>query len=272
MEQTQTSPGAKEQSKTPPGATEQSKAPSGAKRHAQAPAGFVQTMERCAANLAHQVGHMLQMEHDTESCACRTRTCVMQPNLSTTSTFSQCSIDSYTDLIEQHKADCLLNIPLPGSIHAPQTCGNKIVEGDEPCDCGSEKECKNDPCCDFNCEMTQGTECVSGTCCKNCKFAEKGQPCRIPVSECDLAEYCTGSSDACPPDVYMQNGTPCNNDLSVCYKKTCYDADRHCQLLFGSGSKSASLHCFAELNNIGDRFGNCGFDPHLGQVKSCEIQ
>ncbi|XP_029459935.1 disintegrin and metalloproteinase domain-containing protein 9-like [Rhinatrema bivittatum] len=209
------------------------------------------------------------MDHDTESCACDADACIMKGTLSITSTFSQCSINYYTELIKQGRADCLLNIPADTSIFHLQLCGNKVLDGDEPCDCGSEKECQNDPCCEFNCKLRKGTECVTGTCCYQCKFIKKGKPCRLPISECDLAEYCSGASETCPPDTYAQNGTPCNNGQSICYNNNCYDPDRHCRTMFGKGAKMAALECFIALNTIGDRFGNCG--SQLGKTwKKCE--
>ncbi|XP_029459125.1 disintegrin and metalloproteinase domain-containing protein 26A-like [Rhinatrema bivittatum] len=101
-------------------------------------------------------------------------------------------------------------------------------------------------------------------------FIKKGQPCRIPVSECDLAEYCNGSSIVCPPDVYSQDGTPCNDGQSICYQNNCYDPNRHCRKIFGKNARSASLACFSQLNTIGDRFGNCGYENK--KFKKCEIK
>lgn len=53
-----------------------------------------------------------------------------------------------------------------------RNCGNKIVEDDEECDCGTSEECLNDPCCDsITCKLKSEAECASGLCCDNCKVS-----------------------------------------------------------------------------------------------------
>ncbi|XP_029459930.1 disintegrin and metalloproteinase domain-containing protein 9-like [Rhinatrema bivittatum] len=236
------------------------------KTHSVAFISFIFNSEQIAVNLAHELGHSLFMYHDLPECICSTFICVMNAFMSTATTFSECSILNYSRLIKSGLADCLLNNP---SI-VFTICGNKLREGNEECDCGSEEECKADPCCGTQCKLRAGMECISGPCCKNCKFINKGQPCRVPVSECDLAEYCSGTSTTCPPDVYSQDGTPCNDGQSICYENTCYDPNRHCQKIFGKEARSASLACFSHLNTIGDRFGNCGYENK--KFKKCDIK
>lgn len=53
-----------------------------------------------------------------------------------------------------------------------RNCGNKIVEDDEECDCGTNEECANDPCCDsITCKLKREAQCASGQCCENCKVS-----------------------------------------------------------------------------------------------------
>lgn len=43
------------------------------------------------------------------------------------------------------------------------------------------------------------------------QLIHQGQICRDTTNDCDLAEYCTGDSGLCPPDIYMKNGSPCGH-------------------------------------------------------------
>lgn len=56
--------------------------------------------------------------------------------------------------------------------------------------------------------------------------------CRQPLGECDLPEFCTGSSPYCPPNVFLQNGEPCE-DTSYCYEGVCSSMLTQCQMLWG---------------------------------------
>ncbi|XP_029459931.1 disintegrin and metalloproteinase domain-containing protein 9-like, partial [Rhinatrema bivittatum] len=233
------------------------------------PVSFVMVMEpvKTAVMLAHQLGHSLNLAHDSVTCSCSSGICTMSPAMNAIATvFSDCSINTYTQQITDERADCLLNIPSPDI--ALNLCGNKLLDGEEECDCGTEEECKADPCCGTKCKLRTGAQCSNGTCCENCMFINEGQPCRIPVSECDLAEYCSGVSNICPSDVYSQDGTPCNDGQSLCYQNNCHDPNRYCRKIFGRKARSASLACFSQLNTIGDRFGNCGYENK--QFKKCE--
>ncbi|XP_029459939.1 disintegrin and metalloproteinase domain-containing protein 9-like [Rhinatrema bivittatum] len=221
---------------------------------------------------AHELGHALNMDHDTTLCGCPQAYCIMEGSTRPTKIFSNCSVDQYAFLIKKGRAECLLNKPILVTeipvTPATALCGDKVVNATEECDCGSEQECKEDPCCGDKCKLRPGAQCTTGMCCKRCKFLHKGIPCRIPVSECDLAEYCNGTSAMCPPNTYTQDGTPCNNGLSVCYKNMCYDSNRHCRQMFGRGAKGALLDCFTAVNTVGDRYGNCGVLDD--KMKKCE--
>ena len=59
--------------------------------------------------------------------------------------------------------------PSPSSLFPPpllaageNQCGNGLVEGDEPCDCGSDDQAEcdmNDNCCTTNCTLKPGNDC-----------------------------------------------------------------------------------------------------------------
>ncbi|KAG8137133.1 hypothetical protein E2320_005675 [Naja naja] len=139
--------------------------------------------------------------------------------------------------------NCFLNLPKDATER--KACGNGLVEDGEQCDCGTEE------------------------------LLKVGTVCREAVSDCDLDEYCSGTTESCPPDVFKQNGMPCGID-STCYLGACLDIHRHCQKFFGKGkegkakricswwgggsAKPAPLSCYKEVNFQGDRTGNCGQD------------
>lgn len=57
--------------------------------------------------------------------------------------------------------------------------------------------------------------------------------CREPLGECDLPEFCTGSSPYCPPNVFLQNGEHCEGGASFCYGGVCASMKGQCQTLWG---------------------------------------
>uniref|UniRef100_A0A8C0HKT9 ADAM metallopeptidase domain 32 n=1 Tax=Buteo japonicus TaxID=224669 RepID=A0A8C0HKT9_9AVES len=103
--------------------------------------------------------------------------------------------------------------------------------------------------------------------CLLCQFKQKNSPCRPAAdAQCDLAEFCNGSSASCPPDLYDGHG--CEHGTGYCYKGRCQSPDLQCRRLYGRGSKNAPVACYEELNSQRDRFGHCGFQPRQG-YKSC---
>eukprot|EP01098_Paradermamoeba_levis_P010035 TRINITY_DN41_c0_g1_i1.p1 TRINITY_DN41_c0_g1~~TRINITY_DN41_c0_g1_i1.p1 ORF type:complete len:387 (-),score=108.53 TRINITY_DN41_c0_g1_i1:86-1246(-) len=70
-------------------------------------------------------------------------------------------------------------------------CGNGIVEAGEQCDGG-------------------------GCCTHKCRFRTSDWICRKAKSNCDADEYCTGSSDICPTDVYIARQTVCRLASGPC--------------------------------------------------------
>ena len=85
----------------------------------------------------------------------------------------------------------LSQIPATGA-----TCGNKVVETGEECDCGTVDECQADTCCDpITCKFAEGAECARGPCCTpECKVrcATCCATCSIPRSR-DLRKLHCGS-------------------------------------------------------------------------------
>ncbi|XP_006748520.1 disintegrin and metalloproteinase domain-containing protein 30 [Leptonychotes weddellii] len=201
---------------------------------------------------AHELGHGVGMKHDTEYCQCRgKRTCIMGTG---SSGFSNCSYSEYLSHINSG-GECLNNIP--GLGYVVERCGNKIVEGNEECDCGSREDCKKDRCCEPDCKLARTANCSTGLCCHKCRFRPLGYICRKEDNECDLAEYCNGISHFCPDDTFKHDGTLCKGN-SMCFKKRCHSRYTQCQNIFGPDAREAPDQCYRIVNLVGDQYGNCG--------------
>ncbi|XP_012669072.1 disintegrin and metalloproteinase domain-containing protein 32-like [Otolemur garnettii] len=131
-------------------------------------------------------------------------------------------------------------------------------------------ECGANSCCDpENCVLRHGAQCYTGPCCTNCQFAGTNVECRPKAhAECDVSEFCNGSSSLCVPDITIQNGNGCQNNIYVCFNGECSDPDKHCESIYGKGSRQAPFACYEEIHSHTDTFGNCGKDSRSRYV-SC---
>ncbi|XP_018620285.2 disintegrin and metalloproteinase domain-containing protein 15 isoform X2 [Scleropages formosus] len=224
-----------------------------------------------ASTVAHELGHNLGMNHDTEerNCQCQNEPrlggCIMKPSTGFMpgQLFSSCSAQDLSVSLLHGAGMCLFNVPQPEKLLGGPRCGNLYVEKGEECDCGLADEC-NDPCCNYStCKLVPGAQCSSdGICCENCKLRGAGWMCREALGECDLPEYCTGTSPYCPPNVFLQSGEPCKDGTSYCFGGICASLDSQCQTLWGSNSTQAPEVCFSSVNKQGNKFGNCGQLPN----------
>lgn len=222
------------------------------------------TPQSHATIFAHELGHVLGMNHDNNRCPSNY---IMFSSDNNAKTFSSCSANDFEALILKGQGTCLQNPPDPNQVLSIPVCGNYIVEQGEECDCGSSQECKN-PCCNAaTCRLTSGSQCAQGLCCDNCKFKVGGTPCRAQSNQCDLPEYCNGSYALCPVDVYIMNGYPCNNSASYCYSGVCQNYDDQCRALLGAGARKAADICYQTINIKGDQYGNCGIVS--GKPQAC---
>ncbi|XP_045632576.1 disintegrin and metalloproteinase domain-containing protein 1a-like [Ursus americanus] len=210
-----------------------------------------------AALMVHELGHNLGIQHDHSACICKDRRfCLMHENITKESGFSNCSSDHFYQFLREHKGACLFNKPRPkGRLRRQATCGNGVLEQNEECDCGP--DCGGNPCCDQTCRLKEHAQCSEGLCCFNCRLRHKGFMCRSASGECDLPEYCDGTSGVCPRDHYKQDGTACDI-IHYCFMGRCKNPDTQCMDIYGFPARSAPEDCYISMNTRGDRFGNCG--------------
>ncbi|NXI62283.1 ADA32 protein, partial [Anseranas semipalmata] len=227
------------------------------------------TLESFSVLLAQLLGRSLGMSYDdNRGCHCPGHVCVMDSEalrVSGAKSFSSCSIGDFENFLRQNPECPIIRAVLSGPVSRASVCGNGMVEIGEQCDCGSVVACVSDKCCTPQCKFKPGVKCSSGLCCENCQFKAKNSPCRLPSdAQCDLAEYCSGSSASCPPNFYVQDGHDCDHGTGYCYKGRCQSADLQCQRFYGTGAKNAPLACYEEVNSQQDRFGHCGNHPKDG--------
>jgi len=113
-------------------------------------------------------------------------------------------------------------------------CGNGLLEANESCDCGGVGQCA-DPCCNATtCAFSQPhyecSDSVGGGCCENCMIVKSSRMCRAHKNECDLPEYCTGTSPKCPADEFYYPGKPCKTHgfHGICSTGMCHSNEATC--------------------------------------------
>ncbi|XP_011697444.1 PREDICTED: disintegrin and metalloproteinase domain-containing protein 11 isoform X2 [Wasmannia auropunctata] len=232
-----------------------------------------------AGTMAHMIGHNIGMSHDDgrNDCNCRDwHGCIMAQSIVGLENvqpykFSECSKTDYIEALKSGHGICLFN--KPNELEIRRSCGNRVIDDGEQCDCGSIEECKEfDPCCDaITCKLTTEAECATGPCCSDCKLRARGVVCRESTNECDLPEVCTGDSGQCPPDVYKKNGNPCSNNAGHCFNGVCPALDLQCEQVWGYGGLAADQKCFEQFNSKGSINGHCGTDSS-GHLIKCEAE
>ncbi|XP_046698379.1 disintegrin and metalloproteinase domain-containing protein 28 isoform X2 [Silurus meridionalis] len=194
------------------------------------------------ATLAHEMGHNLGMSHDNSLCACAGASCIMDAFLSINipQFFTNCSMKNYEQFLTSRYPECLLNKPQANDLLQPPVCGNGFRETGEDCDCGT------------------------------VAIADSALLCRPKRDDCDLAEYCSGSSSSCPEDVFSVNGLPCKNNTGYCFNGQCPTRDGQCIKMWGSGAVVASDFCYSQ--NVKGTFYAFCTRPANEQYIGCQTQ
>ncbi|KAH0623114.1 hypothetical protein JD844_031086 [Phrynosoma platyrhinos] len=103
------------------------------------------TLETFSVIVAQLLGFSLGLYFDnSRQCHCPGAVCLMNTEAIQSSglkTFSSCSIKDFHNFLGYGSAQCLLNKPRIDITYRAPTCGNKIVEDGEQCDCGSLQVC-----------------------------------------------------------------------------------------------------------------------------------
>ena len=246
-------------------------------------AGVIQDYSRNAAftasTFAHELGHVFGMYHDEDlpRCVCKSpnsRGCVMSEHVGRepATGFSNCSLKGLYETLSRGLGSCLFNVPR--TLYGGPVCGDGIVGGDEECDCGTAQECaaEGNACCDHvTCKLYAHVQCAGGPCCERCMFKKSGSVCRETVNECDIPEFCTGSSGSCPKDVFVYNGYPCANNTAYCYSGQCLTHDSQCQDLWGRDAVSGPDKCYNYHNTRGNKYGFC-HKTKKGKYRPCKLK
>ncbi|KAL4664148.1 hypothetical protein H8957_013396 [Semnopithecus entellus] len=224
------------------------------------------SLESLAVILAQLLSLSMGITYDDiNQCQCSGAVCLMNPeaiHFSGVKIFSNCSIEDFAHFISKQKSQCLHNQPRLDPFFKQQAvCGNAKLEAGEECDCGTKQNCFliGAKCCDTaTCRFKAGSNCAEGPCCENCLFMSQERICRPSSEECDLPEYCNGTSASCPENHFIQTGHPCGSNQWVCIDGVCMSGDKQCMDTFGGEAEFGPRECYSYLNSKTDVSGNCG--------------
>mmetsp|Transcript_7636 Transcript_7636/g.12165 ORF Transcript_7636/g.12165 Transcript_7636/m.12165 type:complete len:642 (+) Transcript_7636:1232-3157(+) len=195
--------------------------------------------------VAHELGHNFGMSHDYQGSPT-----IMSPGGNEATVRTQFSVVSKQDInifltagtndatytngstratYRSTGNSCLENDSGASKWNAAPICGDGIIDDSEQCDVGFGN---TDSCCDMStCTLNAGCQCaITEACCdQSGQFLPSTTNCRSSVhSDCDVDEFCTGSSGQCPMDLFSATGTTCNDltSTSISAAGMCYEG--HC--------------------------------------------
>ncbi|VDN09466.1 unnamed protein product [Dibothriocephalus latus] len=144
-------------------------------------------------------------------------------------------------------------------------------------------------CCDvYRCRLINGAECATGPCCEvtstpkgyQCRLRSAGSTCRPETGSCDLPEFCDGSSEWCPADVYKIDGESCYTEhgyKSYCVRGGCRSSQDWCQTLWGDTATPAGYGCMEynmrlSRDRKADDVANCGKSRPIAEERWNDAQ
>ncbi|MBU6282808.1 hypothetical protein KGQ64_11250 [bacterium] len=187
---------------------------------------------------------------------------------------------TYTSgLISQNRATPIKALP---------DCGNGSLNAGEACDLGAESNGADGACCALDCSFAAATtvcRAAAGACdvaeactgasdaCPADGFADAGVACRAANGACDVDEACTGTSAACPTDGFVVAGTTCRAATGDCdVAESCTGSSASCPadgfLAAGTTCRVASDACDAPEACTGTSAG-CPVDQFVAAGTSC---
>jgi hypothetical protein len=240
------------------------------------------TWQWAAETITHEMGHNFGSGHDGSADAshCSESGNVMAAvgcgncprNAGTTAvhgdvgglvSWSPCSDTFVTDTLQNlggTPSNCLANDPREAV--GGDFCGDRIVTGDEACDDGP----AGSSLCSAECQLMPGVACASGSCCDSTtgEFRVGGELCRDAMHQCDLPDYCSGTSADCGADIFKADGTECTEGGvgARCSGGSCKGLDAQCSAAFNGfqgtwvGQSVSSLMVAARSSSAGKRNGH----------------
>lgn len=146
----------------------------------------------------HELGHNLRMKHDHMTYNAMARTSVVCTNLllQIWASATAASITSTSYYISTERTACFINLSSKATLES-HTVGIREWIKKKVIWLWQHPSLSKRLLLSALMRLKKGSDCALGSCCKNCKFLKVTTPCYLIADECDLQEYCNGTSKCC---------------------------------------------------------------------------